>query len=455
MDVDDSVTTSGLNGIVTLPHRVPPEIVARIIHELLPTKTDYGIQIQKRLDVLLTATSICRYWRYAALDHATLWSVIPIDRRSLGERFLERSRNVSLTVTFEVKTRRCCPAHQAMVSLLPHVQRVEKVHLRAPAAVLNEILSTFNRFMHGAQLKEIGVQAEEFSGDEKCRFTLDLLLKHAPTLKVLRSGALGRRLPDLKLRQLSHLSHLELLASYDIRDVLSLLTSLPALTSTKVRVNAIMRHADDHRVILQASLRHIRLQIADDYPNRVLDALKIPTGVRLECEIMAVPLWGFTGGRTRDLTLAPEFFENTSHIEELRISLSSCSGSGSSGSFCIDWVTMSGFRVPIEDLSLVRKLILDGTVGQRTLEDVVRSTPHLVSVVFIDCEVITYRPVSRVLGTLPKTVPTPVDANAFVKAISEERGAGTNAGVPKNLVVNGTLEGERLEEFRSLLGNPS
>jgi len=444
MDVDDATEiTSGLKKPVIPSHRIPPEIIVKIIQGLLPEKVDYGPPVKKRLNVLLIATSICRYWRYAALDHATLWSIVPIDRRSLGGLFLQRSRNASLSIIFEVNTRRCCPAHQAMVLLLPHMQRVKKVQFRAPAPVLNEIFTTLNSYIRGAQLEEISVRVDEFPGDKNCRATLDLLLGHASTLKVLRLDIFKCRFPVHKLRQFSHLSHLELLSTHDVREVSPLLTSLPALTSIKVRVCASGRYEDNHRIVPQANLQCIHLQIACDTPIRVLDTLKIPAGVHLECEMMAIPFRN-TSESTRFLPFSSQFFENTSHIEELRISLPSCSGSGPSGSFSIDWVIADGFQPPIEDFSYLRTLTVDGTIEQQSLKDVVRLAPRLVSVVFVDCAVIKSRPIDHPLKMLSGTVGT----DAFVKAINEERRAGR---VDPDAVVNGTLEGERLEEFRSLL----
>ena len=106
MDIDSSMTTTDVSNEIFAPsNRVPPEIVVEIIHELLPINIDYNPRTQKRLDVLLTATSVCRYWRCAAIDHVTLWSVIPMDRGGIGELFLQRSRNVPLSVTFKAKNR--------------------------------------------------------------------------------------------------------------------------------------------------------------------------------------------------------------------------------------------------------------------------------------------------------------------------------------------------------------
>jgi len=454
MDVDDAViTTDAPNRIVTSSHSIPPEIIAKVIHELLPTNVDYGPLTQKRLEVLLTATSICRYWRYAALDHATLWSVVPIDRKSLGGLFLQRSRDTPLFITFEVNTRRCCPAHQAMVLLLPHMQRVKKVQLRASAPVLDDIFSTLNLYGNGAQLEEISVKVDQFPGDEKYKAILDLLLKHASTLKLLRLDVFKCRSPVHKLRQFSHLSRLELLSTHDINDVSSLLTSLPALTSIKLHATALGTREDvrrpPNRIIPQANLRHIHIQIMCYPPNPVLDTLNIQTGVHLECEILGSLFPSIQS--TRCLPLPSEYFENTSGIEELRIAIPLYSGSGPNGSFRINGI-MGAFIPPIEDFSHLRKLVVEGTIERRSLEHVVGSAPRLVSVGFTDCTVIGSRATSHPLERLRSLV----DADAFVGIIGEDRCAGADGGDPtSSITVNGILKGECLEEFRSLLGSGS
>ena len=289
---------------------------------------------------------------------------------------------------------------------------------------------------------------DRFPGDERCRFNLDLLLEHASALKVLRTDVSGSRL-DHKLRQFSHLTHLELLTTHNIRNVLSLLIPLPALTSTKVCINARIRGGDNHRILLPVNLRHIHLRISCGAVNRVFDAMKIPAGVHLKCEILMAPHGAWVGGQARWFTLAPEFFENASHTEGLRISLPLCSGSGPNGSFCVEWITDGEFHLPIKDFSLLRKLVVDDTVDQRSLEHVVTSAPRLVSVVFINCVVIKPRTVDRTVNTPP----SPVDADVFVKTINKGCGAGTNVGPSGAIVVNDTLEGERLGEFRYLLEN--
>ena len=448
MDVDDPMMAPNApNEIVAPSCRVPPEIIVEIIREVLPTKVDYGPQMRERLDVLLTVTGVCRYWRCAALDYATLWSIVPVDRQNLGELFLWRSRNAPLTVVFEavIKSSR---AHQAMISLLPHMQRVEKIHFQASAGVLNEVFFILNRFMDGGQLKEVSIEDNKSSGYLKPRFNLDLLLEHASTLKVLRAGVVGPEswFPYHKLRHLTRLTCLEISTTHEIRDILPLLISLPALTSAKLCVSAVESRTDNRRIALPANIRHFHLQIPDSTVNYVLAALRIPAGVHFECKILsAIVFRGRTGKRGRRPLLDPEFFENASHIEELRVSLRSHFGSGPNGSFRIEALAISGFRPPLKDFSLVRKLVVEGAVEWQSLEDVVRSAPSLLSVVFVNSTVIG----SQMLALRALLVGSP-DPNAFVKAVSEER-SGRGAGGIADTVVNGTLEGGRLEEYKYLV----
>lgn len=449
MDVGDPTTvTNAPNKIVIPSHRVPPEIIGEIVCELLPTEVDDDPRVRERLDVLLTVTGICRYWRRAALDHATLWSVVPVDYCNLGELFLRRSRNASLTVIFEATIGKSSRAHQAMISLLPHMQRVEKVHFRASAVVLDEIFLTLNRFMDGGQLKEVSVKDNGLHDYLKHTFNLDLLLEHASTLKVLRASVVGPgcRLPYHKLRHLPHLAHLEILTVYDIRDILPLLISLPALTSAKLWVSAMERRADNHRIALPTNIHHFHLQISDLALDYVLAALRIPTGVHFECKILPIDLpCSGTGEQGRRPLLDPEFFENVSHIEELRISLCSIFGSGPSGSFRLEAPIIGGFQFPLKDFPLVRKLIVEGWIERRSLEDVVRSAPGLLSVVFVNTAVIESRMLA--LRLLPSGR---LDPDAFVKAASEER-SRRDAWNLVDTVVNGTLEGGRLEEYKYLV----
>lgn len=436
--------------IVPPSQRIPPEIIVKIIHVLLPTKIGYGSLIQQRLNVLLKVTSICRYWRYAALDHATLWSVAPVDRRSLGGLFLQRSRNAPLLVAYEVNTRRCCPAHQAMVLLLPHMQRIKKVQFRASAPVLDQIFSTLNVYTSGAQLEEIRIQVDGSPNDKRSRVALHLLLENASTLKVLRLDVFKCHFPVQKLQQFSRLTHLELLSTHDFREVSPLLTSLRTLSTIKVRVRGPKKHEADLRIVPQANLRHIHIQINDRAPNLILDALEIPTGVHLECE-MSVYVNAIE--MSRFLPLAPASFQNTSQIEELQIcspshhpiSLASYSGSGPTGSFCIKGVFEGGYRPPIEDFSHLQKLSVEGPIYLRTLENLVMSAPRLDSVSLVDCVVIKSLMINHVLGAQS----CPVDVDSFVRAISEERHVSGGARGSGSVLVSGTLEGELLEKFKS------
>lgn len=454
MDVDDTPITTDQVNIVPPPQRIPPETIVSIIQILLPARIDYGSWIQKRLDVLLKVTSICRYWRFAALDHATLWSVVPIDRRSLGEVFLQRSRNAPLLIAYEVNTRRCCPAHQAMVSLLPYMGRVKKIQFRAPAQVLNQIFSNFGAYTSGAQLDEIKIRVDGSPNGEKSRVALDLLLENASTLKVLQMDSFNCRFPIQKLGRFSRLTQLELLSTHDFHEISPLLTSVPTLTSIKVRVRGSKKVEDTPCIIPHANLRNIHLQISDRSPDLVLNALKIPSGVHFEFE-MTVCVGAI--GASRFLPLTPEPYENISQIEELRISIpelhfistTSYSGSGPSGSFCIRGVFENGYHPPIQDFSHLRKVVVDGSIDLRSLENIITSAPLLVSVDLVDCQIIRSPMTNRRWGAPPIAV----GAESLVKVISE--GWPVHGGARGNecVLVNGTLEGGLLEGCVSVLEN--
>jgi hypothetical protein len=153
------------------------------------------------------------------------------------------------------------------------------------------------------------------------------------------------------------------------------------------------------------------------------------------------------------LPLPSKFFENTSHIEDLRMDGSlqfACSGSGPSGSFSIKHFFMGEVKQPIEDISYLRRLVVEGVFEQGLLEDIVVSAPRLTSLIFNNCDVYKTWVDGRGVEGLPSLDVT-VDTDTFVNITSGERRAGTKNFT--SLIVNGVLEGERLKEFRSLVGN--
>lgn len=455
MDVEDTMTPiNGLNGIIPPSHRIPPEIVAKIIRRTLPTKIRYGHPMRGRIKALLVATSICQYWRYAVLDHATLWSVVPIHRKTLGPLYLQRSCNAPLSIVFNAEAQGACSAHQAVVLLLPHVQRVKKVQFFAPSQALNEIFSTLDQY--GAHLDEIGLEVMPAPVGEGWTVIFDHLLKHASTLRVLQLDVYEFHFHTHQFQQFPHLARLELSGIHDLCDLSHLLTSFPTLTSIKVGLEAIGSHDDYHRlpdqIIPLPNLRHIHLQ-AGCYPIKVvIDALKIRTGVHLECEIVGCR-HGRGAGQARFLPLPSEFLQNTSCIEELSIHESvyfKCCGSGPSGSFYIGGFFAGKVHRPVEDLSHLRRLAVADVIEQGLLEDIVISAPRLSSLVFNNCVVSKSWAIDRAVEGQP-SFDVAVDTDTFVKTISEERHTGTKN--LRSVTVHGVLEGERLKKFRSTIIN--
>lgn len=457
MDAGDTIVTMNpLEEIVPPAHRIPPEIIVKIIRGLLPAKIKYPRRIEDRVKSLLTATSICRYWRYAVLDNAALWSVVPAYRKTLGPLFLQRSRNVPLSIVFYADAPRRCSAHQATVSLLPHIQRVRNSQFFAPPQALNEMFFTLERF--GTHLDEIGIEIKSPPTGGEWAIICSHLLNHAPTLKVLKLEVYKFPIPVQQLQlQLPQLSHLEISGLHDLCAVSYLLTSLPTLVSIKVRVESHGDHEDYHQppdpVIPHVNLRNIHLQVGC-YPLKVvLDTLKIHAGVHLKCDIVGCRHWRPTE-QEPFLPLPLEFFENTSQIEELIINGSlrfKCSGSGPSGSFRIKAHYSGEDRKPLEDFSHLRRLVVVQSIDQELLEGIVVSAPQLTSLIFNRCMVSRSWAADPAIQELP-CVRDPVDIAGFVMAMGKER--SERAKLFKSIRVDGTMEGDSLGAYKLIVGKP-
>ena len=120
--------------------------------------------MQDRIHALLAATSIYRCWRYAVLNYATLWFVVPTHLKTLGQVYLQRSCNASLLIVFDADAWGACSTHQATVSLLPHMQRVKKVRLFASSQVLNEI---FTLGLYCTRVEDVSLEIVPAPTDEE------------------------------------------------------------------------------------------------------------------------------------------------------------------------------------------------------------------------------------------------------------------------------------------------
>ena len=455
MDIDDAVApTNASTEVVPPSYRIPPEIIAKIIRRIIPPKIRHGHIMQERIRALHIATSICQYWRYAVLDHATLWSIVPIHRKALGKLYLERTGNAPLSIVFCADAQGACSAHQATVSLLPHMQRIKNVQFFASSQAINAIFSSLEQY--GTPLEGIGLEIKPAPTSEAWMAVYDHLLKYASTLKALQLDAYEHRFTTDQFKQFPHLSRLEISGIHDLCDASQLLTSFPTLASIKFGLEAIAGHEEYHqlpdRIVPHPNLRHIHLQ-AGCYPIKtVLESLKLQSGVHLECEIVRCRHWR-AAEQERFLPLPLKFLENTSNIEELDIHGSiqfKCRGSGPSGSFHIQGFYTGKLHRPVEDLSHLRRLTVVDVIEQGLLEDIVIAAPRLTSLIFNNCFVSKSWAIDRAVEAQP-SLDGAVDAGTFVATIGEERRTGVKN--LKSVAVNGALEGKGLREFRTLIRN--
>ena len=455
MDVDDAVMSADASEAHIPPlHRIPPEIIIKIIRRSLPARIRSGRLMQEHIRALLIATSICRYWRCVALNDVTLWSVVPIYHKTLGPLCLERSCGAPLSVVFYADATGACSSHEATVSLPPHIQRIKELQLSTHTQALNGIFSALE--LDGGRLEGINLEIKPTPTEEGWTTVYDHLLKHAPTLKALRLDACEFRFSTDHFQQFPHLSRLDISGTHDLRDAYQLLTSFPTLTSIKLGIESIEGHDEYHllpeRIVPHPNLRRIHIQ-AGCYPmNVVLNSLELQPGVHLECEIVGCRHWRGTE-QSRFLPLPLKFFDNTSHIEEMEMHGSvefKCCGSGPSGSFYIGGFYTGKVHRPIEVLRHLQRLTFGDAIEQGLLEEIVISAPRLTSLTFINCLVSKSWMVDRAAEARPN-LDSVVDADTFVARVVEERRAGVKTD--KNLTVNGVLRGERLRELISTLEN--
>jgi hypothetical protein len=430
---------------------IPPEIIAMIIRELLP-KNIYSVE--GRIDALRSATSICRYWRYAALNDASLWSVIPAFKGYLRRQFLQRSRNMPLSVVFHSDAFKPCPAQKMTVSLLPHAQRIKNAMLAVPIRDLNMIFSALER--HGTRLDDILIHLRSPPTDEEWTTIFGHLSKHAPTLKFLKLKA-EESIPSHQLQRFPCLSHLKLRNNTcDLQALSYLLTSFPTLVSIKLYVQPSVGgpyHPLSDRIVPHPNLRSLHLDVRH-YPLKVvLDSLKIRAGVHLQCNIV-MNLYEASREPASYLPLPLKFFENTSNVETLTIGgfrEFKCSGSGPSGSFCIKATPFVLNKPPLEDFLSLRKLVVTRDIDQELLEGIVVSAPRLTWLTFDECAVCRSWKFDSAIKKLPR-IGGHVGVVQFLRAMWTERAKG--AKLFNSITVSGTLEGDHLNTYRSIVAKP-
>ncbi|KAF9783301.1 hypothetical protein BJ322DRAFT_144978 [Thelephora terrestris] len=76
------------SGCSSITHRLPPEILTKVAYHLVHDKS------------LVSATHVCRYWRYTLLSSPLLWSHIEYENEGRALAFLERSKPAPLSISF-------------------------------------------------------------------------------------------------------------------------------------------------------------------------------------------------------------------------------------------------------------------------------------------------------------------------------------------------------------------
>ena len=87
--------------------RLPPEIFTEIFQIVI---TANAFEIMRAEPLSLSFSRVCRTWRKMALNCATLWTRLPIQRSMLIEELLLRSKTLSLNILAEITNDELLPA---------------------------------------------------------------------------------------------------------------------------------------------------------------------------------------------------------------------------------------------------------------------------------------------------------------------------------------------------------
>ncbi|KAF8643003.1 hypothetical protein AX16_009248 [Volvariella volvacea WC 439] len=126
-------------------HRIPPEIISCItalLNDLQDVKRDGNLVIQGSYVQRVHFTSICHYWRAAAINDALLWTCINFNYPELVPTVIQRSKNLPLSVHFSTnhKSRIDLPElRRAIAAVKKELYRIHYMHL-SPHYRVRELL---------------------------------------------------------------------------------------------------------------------------------------------------------------------------------------------------------------------------------------------------------------------------------------------------------------------------
>ncbi|TFK28910.1 hypothetical protein FA15DRAFT_664543 [Coprinopsis marcescibilis] len=132
------------NNLARINRRLPPEVMRRIF--LQCSVQDKIVCFRKQME-WIKITHVCSEWRALAIDHAELWSRIPLRTVFWARRMLARTKQAPISVELAsgYVAPACLPEMQTIVStLLAQTSRLRSVDLTATAEHTKHYLECFD-----------------------------------------------------------------------------------------------------------------------------------------------------------------------------------------------------------------------------------------------------------------------------------------------------------------------
>ncbi|TFK28917.1 hypothetical protein FA15DRAFT_664554 [Coprinopsis marcescibilis] len=132
------------NRLARVTRRLPPEIIRKIFLEC-SVQNDRAC-FRKQME-WTKITHVCSEWRALAIDHAELWSRIPLRAVFWAQKMVERTKQapISIDITSGYVTPSRYSEMQAIASnLLEQTSRLRKVNLTVPTDQIRHLLESIN-----------------------------------------------------------------------------------------------------------------------------------------------------------------------------------------------------------------------------------------------------------------------------------------------------------------------
>ncbi|TFK25996.1 hypothetical protein FA15DRAFT_321655 [Coprinopsis marcescibilis] len=147
------------NKLAKINRRLPPEIIRKVFLECSIQEEDVCFRKQIQWTRI---THVCSQWRAQAIDHAELWSRIPLRTVFWGQKMLERTKQAC--VSLEFKSTAVVPRGfeeiQSIASrLLAQTSRLRTVELEASTKQITQLLGCFDSTSNAPALEYLSIRA--------------------------------------------------------------------------------------------------------------------------------------------------------------------------------------------------------------------------------------------------------------------------------------------------------